>query len=605
MALRMRFGLKTKEAFAITLLTFLVVATTTLIHLSQLTRVAVQEALRQAELIAKQLYAQSRRSLSQGGGNPWEILRRDRDLRSLLDASVGYSPHLLYALIADRKGRTILHSERGKEGKVAPERPSLHQLLSLDPTRRFQILYKGGTIYEATLPMRLNGQPFGSIKLGISTSLLRRELNAALKQSLALAGLALPVAWLVAMGLANLILKPIRRLAREMERLRRGEFEVGSDVGREDELGELASQIQLLGRELQSDRLKMLSEKAHLQQVVDHLEDGIILMNEDRRILFFNKAAEAVFGRSLEEAVGQRLEDLLVPSHPLRPFLEQAFLQKAGFRNATIALPTDGRSREFLVSVFFVTDAQKAIGAMVLFKDLASIKTLQSLISYSAKLTALGRLTSGVAHEVKNPLNAMMIHLELLKEKLDTSSEEVVESLEIIGSEIRRLDRVVQGFLKFIRPQELLVKPVDLNALLKSVAQLLEAEWEKQGIRFAFKGDPTLPLIPADEELLRQAFLNILLNACQAMPKGGTVSITTERENREFVQVSIADEGVGIPPEDLDKIFQLYYTTKPDGSGIGLSLVYRIIQMHDGIIDVSSEVGRGTTMIVRLPVRQP
>lgn len=605
MALRMRFGLKTKEAFAITLLTFLVVATTTLIHLSQLTRVAVQEALRQAELIAKQLYAQSRRSLSQGGGNPWEILRRDRDLRSLLDASVGYSPHLLYALIADRKGRTILHSERGKEGKVAPERPSLHQLLSLDPTRRFQILYKGGTIYEATLPMRLNGQPFGSIRLGISTSLLRRELNAALKQSLALAGLALPVAWLVAMGLANLILKPIRRLAREMERLRRGEFEVGSDVGREDELGELASQIQLLGRELQSDRLKMLSEKAHLQQVVDHLEDGIILMNEDRRVLFFNKAAEAVFGRSLEEAVGQRLEDLLVPSHPLRPFLEQAFLQKAGFRNATIALPTEGRSREFLVSVFFVTDAQKAIGAMVLFKDLASIKTLQSLISYSAKLTALGRLTSGVAHEVKNPLNAMMIHLELLKEKLDTSSEEVVESLEIIGSEIRRLDRVVQGFLKFIRPQELLVKPVDLNALLKSVAQLLEAEWEKQGIRFAFKGDPTLPLIPADEELLHQAFLNILLNACQAMPKGGTVSITTERENREFVQVSIADEGVGIPPEDLDKIFQLYYTTKPDGSGIGLSLVYRIIQMHDGIIDVSSEVGRGTTMIVRLPVRQP
>lgn len=603
MAFRMRFGLKTKEAFAITLLTFLVVATTTLIHLSQLTRVVVQEALRQAELIAKQIYAQSSRSLSQGGGNPWEILRRDRDLRNLLDASVGYSPHLLYALIANQKGRTILHSEREKEGREAPERPSLQQLLSLDPIRRFHALYQAGKIYEATLPMSLNGKPFGSIRLGVSTSLLRRELNAALKQSLALAGLALPVAWLVAMGLANLILKPIRQLAREMERLRRGEFEVGSDLGREDELGELASQLQLLGRELQSDRLKMLSEKAHLQHVVDHLEDGIILMNEDRRILFFNKATEAVLGRPLEEAVGQQFENLLLPPHPLRPFLEQAFLQKAGFRNATITLPTDGRSREFLVSVFFVTDAQKAIGAMVLLKDLESIKTLQSLISYSAKLTALGRLTSGVAHEVKNPLNAMMIHLELLKEKLDTSSEEVGESLEIIGSEIRRLDRVVQGFLKFIRPQELRLKPVDLNALLKSVAQLLEAEWEKQGIRFALKCDPTLPLISADEELLHQAFLNILLNACQAMSKGGTVTIATEWEKREFVKVSIADEGVGIPPEDLDKIFQLYYTTKPDGSGIGLSLVYRIIQMHDGTIDISSEVGRGTTVIVQLPVR--
>ncbi|MFN3476668.1 MAG: ATP-binding protein [Candidatus Methylomirabilales bacterium] len=601
----MRFGIKAKEAFAITLLTLLVVATTTLIHLSQLTRVVVQEALRQAELIAKQIYAQSSRSLSQGGGNPWEILRRDRDLRSLLDASVGYSPHLLYALIADRKGKTILHSERQREGREAPERPSLHQLLSLDPIRRFHALYQGGKTYEAALPMSLNGKPFGSIRLGISTSLLRRELNASLKQNLALAGLALPVAWLVAMGLANLILKPIRQLAREMDRLRRGEFEVGSDLGLGDELGELASQLKLLGRELQADRLKMLSEKAHLQQVVDHLEDGIIFFNQDRRILFFNKAAEVVVGKPLEQAGGWLLEDLLEPAHPLRPVLEQAFEQKVGFRNATIALPTDGRSREFLVSVFFVTYAHKAMGAMVFLKDLESIKTLQSLISYSAKLTALGRLTSGVAHEVKNPLNAMMIHLELVKEKLDTSSEEVEQSLEVIGSEIRRLDRVVQGFVKFIRPQELRLKPVDLNARLKSVAALLETEWEKQGIRFALKCDPTLPLIAGDEELLHQAFLNILLNACQAMPKGGTVSIVTEREKVESVKVSIADEGVGIPPEDLDKIFQLYYTTKPNGSGIGLSLVYRIVQMHDGVIDVSSQVGRGTTMLVRLPVRQP
>jgi signal transduction histidine kinase len=106
----------------------------------------------------------------------------------------------------------------------------------------------------------------------------------------------------------------------------------------------------------------------------------------------------------------------------------------------------------------------------------------------------------------------------------------------------------------------------------------------------------------ADEELLRQVFLNILLNACQAMPTGGTVNILTEREGWEFVKVCIADTGVGIPPEDTDKIFQLYYTTKSGGSGIGLSLVYRVVQMHDGLIEVLSEVGRGTTMIVRLPV---
>jgi len=304
----------------------------------------------------------------------------------------------------------------------------------------------------------------------------------------------------------------------------------------------------------------------------------------------------------VEELVGRPVEEVLESSHPLRMLMERVFSQNVGSRNVTIALPRDGKSREFLVSAFSVRDAHKTMGAMVLLKDLDSLRTLQSLVSYLAKLTALGRLTSGVAHEVKNPLNAMMIHLELLKAKLGPSSEGVQENLDVIGNEIRRLDRALQGFLKFIRPQELALRPVDLNTLLQSIIALLEVEWQKAGIRFVFRPESPLPTITADEELLHQAFLNLLLNACQAMPKGGAIQIVTERETPEAVRVTFADEGGGISPEDLDKIFALYYTTKPDGSGIGLSLVYRIVQLHDGIIDVSSEVGRGTTMSVRLPV---
>ncbi len=599
----MRFGLKAKEILAITAFTFLVVATTTLVHFSQLTRLTVEEVLRQGDLITKQIYAQSSRTLSRAAGrNPREALQQDPELRGLLEASVGYSPQLLYVLLADRSGRTILHGERGKEGSVAPSRPELRDLLSLDPFRRFSALYQRGNVYEVRFPLSLNGQPFGSIRLGVSTSLLRRELNDSLTRGLALAGAALPVGWLVAMGLANLTLKPIRRLTQEMERLRRGEFEVGGDLGGEDEFKELSSQLQLLGQQLQSDRLRVLGEKAHLQQVVDQLEDGLIFFNQDHRILFFNKAAEAVVGKPMEQAGGSSLEEILGPAHPLRSLAERGLEQDAGFRNATISLSQDGTAKEFLVSAFAVSDDQKRMGTMVLLKDLGSIKTLQSLVSYSAKLAALGRLTSGVAHEVKNPLNAMMIHLELLKEKLGVTSDEAQQSVAVIETEIRRLDRVVQGFLKFIRPRELSLKPVDLNALLQGVIALLEPEWQPRGIRFAFQPDTTLPALTGDEELLHQAFVNILLNGCQAMPSGGTITVATTREARESARVSIADTGVGIPPEDLDKIFRLYYTTKPDGSGIGLSLVYRIVQEHDGSIDVSSQVGRGTTMTVRLPL---
>jgi PAS domain S-box-containing protein len=599
----MRVGLRAKETLAITLLTFLVVAVTSLIYFSQLTRITVLEASRQAELIAQQIYAQSSRALARkGGGNPWGVLRRDPELRSLIDASVGYSPDAVYALLADQQGTVILHSQRKQEGKEAAAQPALQSLLSLNPLRRLVTLYEGNRVYEAVLPLNLNSRPFGSIRIGLSTTLVRRELNASLRQGLILAGVALVCAWAVALGLANLTIKPLRRITQQMERFRRGEFEVGSDFAPRDEFKALASELQLLGQKLQSDRLKSLGERVELHHVVDKLEDGLIFFNQDSRILFLNKAAEAIVGKALDEVRDRALAEVLPPLHPLRTTLERLLPLEGGARNATVSVAQDGRSREFLISTFAVTEGEHTMGAMVLLKDLDSIKTLQSLVSYSAKLTALGRLTSGVAHEVKNPLNAMMIHLELLKDRLGPASEGQ-ENLEVIGSEIKRLDRALQGFLKFIRPQELTLKAVDLNALLQNVIALLEVEWQQAGVRFEFQPKPSLPPITADEELLHQAFMNLVLNACQAMSKGGTVRLAAESESREMVRLTVADEGAGIPPEDLDKIFALYYTTRPDGSGIGLSLVYRTVQLHDGNIDVSSEVGKGTTVTVRLPVR--
>jgi signal transduction histidine kinase len=161
----------------------------------------------------------------------------------------------------------------------------------------------------------------------------------------------------------------------------------------------------------------------------------------------------------------------------------------------------------------------------------------------------------------------------------------------------------VQGFLKFMRPQELTLKPVDLNSMLQSVGALLEAEGQSRGVRRVMDLDAGLPSVSGDEELLRQAFINIVQNAVQAMPNGGAVRIRTRAEGLELVRVTVTDQGVGIAPEDVDKIFKLYYTSKPGGSGIGLSVVYRIVQLHDGSVEAKSQVGKGTALIVRLPVR--
>lgn len=599
-------GVRAKETLGITLLTVLVVATTTLIHMSQLSRVAVQGAVREADLVGKQIYARLRVSLERaGGGDPGMVLRRDHDLRSLIDASVGYSPHLVYALVADAAGRALVHSERERESTRAPARPGLRELAALGPVRSVQALYAAGSVYEVALPVQLDGRPFGSVRLGVSTVLMRRELSDALTRSLALAALALPFAWLTALALSRVILRPVRVLAEHVGRLRRGELGMTAALAQGDEVGQLAAQIQRLDEQMHADRLARTTESGRVHQVMNHLEDGIILMNDAGRPLFYNQAAEAIVGVPLAAAAGAPLVDQWTPTDPLRLLLAPALTARAGFHDSAVTVTVDGRPRELLVSLVFFADERTSLGAMVLLKDFDSIRTLESLINYSAKLAALGRLTSGAAHEVKNPLNAMMIHLELMRERLGDAPDDVRQNLDVIKSEIGRLDRLVQGFLRFVRPQEFDPKPLDLNAVVQQVAALLEAEWSGRNVRFQLALATDLPPVAGDQELLRQALLNVVLNACQAMPQGGVVRIAAEADGGMGVVVRIADEGVGIPAEDLERIFNLHFTTKPDGHGVGLSMVYRAVQLHDGRIDVTSSVGRGTTFTIRFPIGVP
>jgi signal transduction histidine kinase len=270
------------------------------------------------------------------------------------------------------------------------------------------------------------------------------------------------------------------------------------------------------------------------------------------------------------------------------------------------------------------TDGQ-LVGVLLVSRDLAYLSRMQSTIAYSRKLVALGRLTAGIAHEVKNPLNAMMIHLELLRTKINRglrptavpvaagglslaearpagrAEADALQHVEIIESEIRRLDEVVQGFLKFTRPEDLRLQPVRVKDVFDEILPLIAPEAEKNNVRVDVVAPAEAPWVNADASMLRQAFLNLALNACQAMPQGGTLRLSCAPAAGNRVEVRFADTGVGIPAEHLSKIFDLYFTTKDHGTGIGLSMVYRIIQLHDGEVEVESSKDRGTTFRVLLP----
>jgi signal transduction histidine kinase len=225
------------------------------------------------------------------------------------------------------------------------------------------------------------------------------------------------------------------------------------------------------------------------------------------------------------------------------------------------------------------------------------------LIELSRRVTALGRLTAGVAHEVKNPLNAMTIHLELLKQKLASGADTAAidAHVDVISREIRRLDDVVQGFLKFARPEELTLRSVAPGELIDEVLKTLSVEADVSGVAVTAQVAPDVASIEADPGIFRQALLNLAKNAVQAMPNGGTLTITAATGKDGRVEICVSDTGVGIAPENLAKIFDLYFTTKKTGTGIGLSLVYRTVQLHNGDIDVESTPGVGTTFIIKMP----
>jgi signal transduction histidine kinase len=220
---------------------------------------------------------------------------------------------------------------------------------------------------------------------------------------------------------------------------------------------------------------------------------------------------------------------------------------------------------------------------------------LERQLDLSSRLAALSRLTGGVAHEIKNPLNAMALQLEVLRTKLDGEHPEVA----VIAREIKRLDNVVKTFLNFNRPVELEAKALDFNQLVSQILDLVAPEAAAKRVRIDVDLQPGLNT-NGDANLLQQAILNIINNAMEAMPEGGTLTVRSGRDGSDC-RLEIADSGSGIPPELRDRIFNLYFTTKQNGSGIGLATTFRVVQLHGGTIDFVTQLGKGTTFRLRFP----
>ena len=641
----MRFSIRVKQIVGVTLIVGLAVVALSILYAARLTDVVLRESYSRGQLMARTILHRAGAVVT-GDGDPWAQLRDDSGLRSIIEASA-YSDNITTATIVDTNGIIIIANLRSMVGQLSPQQDDLGVLDESDAYAKLKEIYTGdGRTLEVREQLKRGDEEFGSIRIGVSTLLMRRELDELFWAALFTVAAALGIAVFVAGVFAQLLLRPIHVLRSGLTRLGKGEFGVRLDLPPGDEFGELGDFFNTVSEQLSADRSLLAGQKANLQTAVEHLEDAVALFNPSGELLFSNPAMQTTLPG---DAIGRALHGLLPNGHTYRTLVEETLatrrsrgpVQSQRHPSEPIAVASSGSGvhaaadvkaadEELIMTHAIVGTSGELVGVLLVSRNLAHLSRMQSTLAYSRKLVALGRLTAGIAHEVKNPLNAMMIHLELLRTKIRATQvaaqpepvaaaggmlglgpgraaalpspvQGALDHVSVIESEIRRLDEVVQGFLKFTRPEDLRLQPVKVHALMDEILPIIETEATKHNVKVNLDVPPSVPAVNGDSAMLRQAFLNLAINACQAMPNGGTLRLKAGPSSRARVELLVQDTGVGIAPEHLSKIFNLYFTTKEKGTGIGLSMVYRIIQMHDGEVEVQSTPGRGTTFRVLLP----
>jgi signal transduction histidine kinase len=610
----MRLSLKAKLTAAISLLVLLVVLAISAVYLSRLARQALAEVARKGEDLSHEVYEQARSVLAHSelppGTNPNDSravlafvqsqLAQDPGLNTLLNSAVGYSATIYDVAITDANETVLVDSNPAEIGEQFEPPPPFSNLLNAGTFRQMEVIYGPPRVYEVTLPVALGSEPL-TVRVGVSTIFLRQELSPELRRGLALAGLAILLATVTASLLSFGLLQPLETISRSVAQMASGENVAPLRLNRQDEWGILSSRLNLLGEQIRGEKSAYQKLKDNLDHLLANLADGLLLFDKEDRLVLATPTAARFLGTSAGTLMQRPVSEVFPANRTLDRTIREAF--QSGRSSTWPSLFADGIEgiSRVAASVQFAESNGERVGTLVTIRDASSRAELANQIDDTAKLAALSRITSGVAHEVKNPLNAMALQIELLKAQLAGQGTSAVGHLDVLSKEIQRLDRVVKTFLDFTRPVELHRVPTDVAKLVREVFVLAEPHANRNHVRMTLESDGALPAIQVDPDLLKQALLNLVLNGCQAMPSGGGLKVCP-RASAKGIEIEISDQGVGILPAARSRIFELFFSTKPGGSGVGLAMAYRIIQLHNGSIDFTSEPNLGTTFHILLPV---
>jgi PAS domain S-box-containing protein len=609
-------SLKSRLRWPIVALVALVVVVLSLLYLSDFTRASFEGASDRADLVAEQfeLYLENhltlemtRRGLQPTSVADWEndwtaIVRSDPDIIEMLNRTLAKADLALAILVTDNHGNILAASPAATENSILVGAENLQNIQHRWWATNLWELMTGRQNYLVSRPIGFRGskQVLFNITIVIRSVLLRHEVEPALKSLMLAFALALCVAVFLGAVLPNLIVDPLQRVSQSIDLIRTGQYRLSivPDPREAREFADVHSKLTLLDEQYRGAKQDASELRTNIEQLLQRLEESVLLFDNTGRLLMAGEPAERMLGKTHDAMAGCTLDELFPPSSVLGEIIGNAVRNKVSVEERKVVVPRAGGAPQRLevgVQILRKSSSQETMGALVTLRDVESRRQLERQLDFSTRVAAISRLTGGVAHEIKNPLNAMALHLEVLKSKLEGQQPEI----DVIGREIKRLDTVVKTFLNFNRPVDLNYTPIDLNQLVNQILDLISVEAAAKHVHLETTLEHQL-WINGDPDLLKQAILNVVSNGLEAMNHGGTLSTHTAYDGDDCL-LTVRDAGPGIPLDIQNRVFQLYFTTKENGSGIGLATTFRVVQLHNGTIDFTSEPGKGTTFRLRFP----
>ncbi|HEY6252531.1 MAG TPA: histidine kinase dimerization/phospho-acceptor domain-containing protein, partial [Candidatus Angelobacter sp.] len=486
--------LKTKLVIAISGMVLAIVATLSTLYLSKVVRLRMQQTLADGQFIAHQIFSVARGPLKidlsdtkvdlnkpeEVEAEMEKVLKTDSGVTSLLGSIVGYSPSIQDAAVTNPAGRALIHTGPSFQGVILNRREDFAPIVSGGIWKQLKIIYGPAQVYDVHEPLEINGTPFAEIRVGVSTLFLKSDLQPVLNQALIFAGASILVCLLLAASLSNFALRPLAAISRRLDLISSGQVEVADSPSKPaDEYGAVTRKIDRLGRQMRDAKEIFSALKENLDQMMANLQDGVMLFTSDFRAVLVSASAERFVGRPRGEMLGSHPTEIFSTESRLGRAILEAFETRHSPDEEEIELE-DGRRIQ--ITLDFIEERGERIGALLTLRDAESVHRIEDEIELSRRLAAIGRLTSGVAHEVKNPINAIVVHLEVLRQKLSQVDPDTRRHMDVISSEIRRLDRVVQTLVDFTRPFELHLADMDLRKLVDEVVLLASPEAERRRI---------------------------------------------------------------------------------------------------------------------------